>query len=100
MSGPLAKPSRNVVTPNVETVLEQLKCKATLVMAAVCMLEQKAIVAVIITTMIVHVHLLLAGQLNGSSSAVNVSSAVAVPSNGGSSESREAASPAVPGSSS
>jgi hypothetical protein len=50
MSGPVPKPRRNVVTPRVATVLEQPKSCAMAEMAAVCMDEQKAIVAVMNTT--------------------------------------------------
>ena len=51
MSGPVPKPSRNVVTPRVATVLEQFKSCAMAGMAAVWIEEQKAMVAVMNTTM-------------------------------------------------
>lgn len=89
--GPEANPSKKVVTPRVETVREHPNSSATLVMTAVCMDEQKAIVAVIHVTaqsrdrsagrlcytnnlclsakvfspMMVHTHFLARGKFNG-----------------------------------
>ena len=50
IKGPEPKPSRNVVTPRVDTVREQAKDCCTLLMAAVWIEEQKAIEAVIVAT--------------------------------------------------
>lgn len=53
ISGPEPNPSRKVVIPNVETILEQPKWFAITDMAEVYMLEQKTIMAIIVTTIIV-----------------------------------------------
>ena len=55
MRGPEANPSRNVVIPNVATVDEQPYSSTIEVMAAVQMLEQNAMVAVIITNIQVQI---------------------------------------------
>lgn len=78
MSGPVPKPSKNVVTPRVATVLEQFKSCAMAEMAAVCMDEQKAIVAVMNTTIIVQVHLRAGEKFKGFSSCSNVMDSGAV----------------------
>lgn len=49
-NGPEAKPIRNVLTPRVETVVEQSRSLATAVMAAVWIDEQKATMAVMTLT--------------------------------------------------
>lgn len=65
--GPVAKPMRKVVTPSVATVLEHENVIATPPMAAVCILEQKVMVAVMNTMINVADHFFLAGQFVGMS---------------------------------
>ena len=66
--GPEANPTRNVVTPNVATVGEHANVLVTPGIAAVWILEQNVIFAVMKTMTIVAIHFFWAGQLNGFSS--------------------------------